>query len=131
MNSTKLLREHNLKATPQRMGILAIMHEFGHISIDNLYKEIKKEFDSISLATLYKNIHLMLDESLIKEVKISQHKSLYEIKKAPHAHQICPVCHSVHDSAIDETLFSKSIGTAKEHIHAYEVHFIAPCDSCA
>lgn len=101
MNNELLLREHALKVTPQRLGILSLMQQAGHISIDDLYLEIKKQFSTISLATLYKNIHSMMDKSLIKEVKIPQMKSRYEITKAEHGHLLCQECGDFIDIDLD------------------------------
>ena len=101
MNYELLLREHALKVTPQRLGILSLMQKTGHISIDTLYLEIKKQFSTISLATLYKNIHAMMEKALIKEVKIPHMKSRYEIAKAEHGHLLCQKCGSFTDIKLD------------------------------
>ena len=97
MNFEYLIKEHNLKVTPQRIAILTNMFEYGHIDIDNLYTQVKKQFNTISLATLYKNINIMIKNSLIKEVKIPLLKSRYEIKKATHAHLLCTKCNKFED----------------------------------
>ena len=70
MNYENLLREHGLKVTPQRLGILSLMQQSGHVSVDDLYAEIKKQFPSVSLATMYKNINTMMNSSIVIEIKI-------------------------------------------------------------
>jgi Fur family transcriptional regulator, peroxide stress response regulator len=92
MDYKNLLKQHGLKATPQRVGLLSIMQEIGHINIDDMYIEIQKQFPSISLATLYKNIRVMIDATLVDEVKIPSQKSKFEIKKSPHGHLVCKRC---------------------------------------
>ncbi len=101
MNYELLLKENNLKITPQRLGILQLMHEAGHISIEELFASIKKQFSSISLSTLYKNINAMLETSLIKEVKAPDIKARYEVSKTPHAHLVCHVCGEFKDIHFD------------------------------
>ena len=96
-----LLREHNLKATRQRIGILSIMQDLGHINIDDLYKKVRSLFPNISLATLYKNINLMLDNKLLTEVNVKNSKTLYEITKDSHAHMHCEKCGKVYDVDLD------------------------------
>jgi len=96
-NFDLMLREHNLKATKQRIGILSIMQTKGHINIEDLYEKIKKSFPSISLATLYKNMHLMLEKKLLTEVNVKNTKALYEITKEEHAHLHCEKCNAVVD----------------------------------
>lgn len=97
MNHELLLREHNLKVTPQRLGILSLMQSAGHLDVEELFVLIKKQFSSISLATLYKNINAMLKSSLITEIKIPKRKSKYEIAKAPHIHLLCQKCNEFID----------------------------------
>jgi len=113
MNYELLLREHTLKVTPQRLGILTLMHTYGHLSIEDLFEYIKKQFSSISLATLYKNINAMLENKLITEVKIPNMKSKYEIAKDTHAHILCTKCGEFKDIAInlDAVLSSTALKT--------------------
>ncbi len=102
MNNFELvLREHNLKATKQRIGILSIMQDMGHINIEDLYKKVKSMFPNISLATLYKNMHLMLENKLLTEVSVKNSKTLYEITKDSHAHVHCENCGKVYDINFD------------------------------
>jgi Fe2+ or Zn2+ uptake regulation protein len=101
MNYETLLKQHNLKVTPQRIGILSLMHQSGHISIEDLFESIRRQFSSISLATLYKNINAMLETSLIKEVKAPEAKARYEIAKETHAHLVCTKCGEFKDIMFD------------------------------
>ena len=101
INYTNSLREHNLKATPQRLAITDILYKEGHINIEKLYEVMIKKFNSISLATIYKNINLMIENSFIQEVKIPNSKSVYELTKGEHSHLVCKNCHEVTDIEIE------------------------------
>ncbi|MEA1892381.1 MAG: Fur family transcriptional regulator [Campylobacterota bacterium] len=98
---TQILREHNLKATPQRLAIANVLDARGHITIESLYEIMLKKFNSISLATIYKNINIMLENSFVQEVKIPHAKSVFELKKTAHSHLVCDTCGEVEDIAID------------------------------
>lgn len=98
---TTILRQYNLKATPQRLAIIQSIDTYGHINIDNLYEEVKNKFNSISLATIYKNINAMIENMLLLEVKIPHKKSVYEIVKEEHSHLICDKCGDVLDIDVD------------------------------
>ncbi len=52
----KILKENHLKITPQRLAILKEIQKFGHISIDEIYENVKESNPSMSLATIYKNL---------------------------------------------------------------------------
>jgi len=81
MNYELLLREHQLKVTPQRLGILSLMQKAGHLDVEELFRLIKKQFSSISLATLYKNINAMMKSKLLSEIKVPNHKLNMKLQK--------------------------------------------------
>ncbi len=101
MNYATLLNQHQLKATPQRLEIVKLLNQYGHISIDNLYNMMQNRFPSLSLATIYKNIHKMCDTFFVSEVKIPNNKSVYELTKSEHAHIVCTQCHNIIDINLD------------------------------
>ena len=132
MNYANLLRESGLKVTPQRLGILSLMDRYGHISVDDMYSEIKKEFASISLATMYKNVHAMQEAGLIKEVKTPQQKSRFEIVKAPHGHLLCEKCGDFTDIEIEmATLLNEVSQASRYRVHDTNLVFSGICPSCA
>lgn len=96
-----LLRHHHLKVTPQRLQIMQSLHQFGHLTIDDMYEKVKNVHPNVSLATVYKNITLMTQNLLLEEVKIPSHKSVYEIAKSPHQHLYCESCGKIEDISIN------------------------------
>jgi len=131
MKHNQLLKQYHLKATPQRLAIIQLMHHSGHISIDELYQEVKKRFSSISLATLYKNIHTMLDVSLIREVKIPGQKTKYEISKESHAHVLCTACNEIKDVPLEaSSLLQKSIDASQYKVEEVSVVISGLCPEC-
>ena len=131
MNYELLLKEHHLKITPQRLGILNLMYDAGHISIEDLYTSIKKQFSSISLATLYKNINAMLETSLIKEVKAPESKARYEITKEPHAHLVCTKCGEFKDIAFNLNEIAHNIADENHYqINDTSLIISGTCPNC-
>ena len=100
-NYTNILREHHLKATPQRLEIANALGYNGHMTIEKLYKVMLQKFNSISLATIYKNINLMVENAFIQEVKIPNEKSVYELTKGTHSHLVCRQCNEIQDITLD------------------------------
>ena len=130
-NYTTMLREHNLKATPQRLAIADILYMNGHISIENLYTNMIKKFNSISLATIYKNINLMLETSFIQEVKIPHAKSVYELTKETHSHLACENCGMVQDIVINlNTIIDETSKTNSFQISSSELVLSGTCKDC-
>jgi len=130
-NYTNALREHHLKATPQRLEIANTLEYYGHINIDNLYDIMLKKFNSISLATIYKNINLMIENSFIQEVKIPHEKSVYELTKEAHSHLVCKECGSIEDVSINLPAVTNAIhNDSNFKIDKVDVVFSGLCKKC-
>jgi len=126
-----LLREHNLKVTPQRLGILSLMHTMGHIDVEELFKQIKTQFSSISLATLYKNVNAMLETKLITEVKVPNLKTKYEITKEPHIHLLCNECNEFIDLDLDvNPLIDAASNKSHYQLHGSCIVLSGTCEKC-
>ena len=130
-NYTDILREHNLKATPQRLEITNALYISGHISIENLYEIMLKKFNSISLATIYKNINLMQQASFIQEVKIPNAKSVYELTKDTHSHIICDSCGDIMDIVLNlDSVISNAAQTSNYKINKSDLILSGTCKNC-
>ena len=131
MKHEHLLKSHQLKATPQRLAIIQLMHQAGHISIDELYQKIREKFSSISLATLYKNVNTMLDVTLIREIKIAGQRKKYEIEKEAHAHIMCKSCGELKDIEYDpHSILQKSIEMSHYKAEDISIVISGVCPEC-
>jgi len=124
------LKSNNLKVTPQRLKLISIIEEKGHVSIDELYSLIKNEFENISLATIYKNLNLMIEKGCIQEVKIDCHKSIYEISKKEHNHLICNNCFSITDISIPKSNLDLSNIDINFNIQQIKFNIYGTCSNC-
>lgn len=97
MNYINILKANNLKATPQRLGVLKILANKEHPTIDEIYQEIKQKNPSISLATIYKNIKSLLDYNIITELNILNQKKRYDLLDKEHIHLVCNKCGNIQD----------------------------------
>ena len=130
-NYTDILRQHNLKATPQRLEIVNALYQNGHISIEKLYDIMLKKFNSISLATIYKNINLMLEASFIQEVKVPNAKSVYELTKETHAHIICDSCGHITDIQLNlDAIITNAAKLSDYKIEKSDLILSGTCKNC-
>ncbi|NPA82302.1 MAG: transcriptional repressor [Epsilonproteobacteria bacterium] len=130
-NVTQLLKTYELKVTPQRMCIVEELMKNGHLSIDELYEKIRERFPSLSLATVYKNIHAMMDKNFIKEVKIPNVKSKFELTKNDHAHIICEKCGKVEDVDVNSLSIIKEVEEKSSYkIDHTDLIFSGICPEC-
>lgn len=132
MNKTLLLQSHNLKATPQRLEIVEVLHNQGHLNIDTLYTQLKKKFPSISLSTIYKNINTMIEKGFLLELKIPEQKNVYELSKAEHSHVICIECKKVMDIRLDiATLLLEAKNISKYTFQTSSIILNGTCPRCS
>lgn len=130
-NFLNLLKEKELKATPQRIAILKELSQKKHPNMDDLYETIKNENPSISLATIYKNIGTLKEKGVVIEVNTSDGKMRYDIDSSPHIHIVCKNCHSIEDMDYNEYLFDYQEKLEKSRdIKIEKLEVIATVNSC-
>jgi Fur family peroxide stress response transcriptional regulator len=130
-NYTGLLKEYDLKVTPQRLAIVEELYLNGHMNIDDLYKKLLGKFPSISLATIYKNINAMVEKVFLSEVKVPNTKSVFELVKTEHAHLVCSDCGSIEDIILDTTSVIDEVNSkSKFKIDSTNLILSGLCSTC-
>jgi len=130
-NSSILLKEYNLKVTPQRVAIVEELYKNGHMNIDDLYKNLLEKFPSISLATIYKNVNAMVEKIFLNEVKVPDTKTVYELVKEEHSHLICSSCGKIEDIIIDTSVLNNTLSAVSNFkVDNTEVVFQGTCEKC-
>lgn len=114
MDFVNLLKEYHLKATPQRLSVLKVLHKNEHPTIDELYESIKSEHPSISLATVYKNVNTLKEHGVVIEVNMPNGKMRYDIYTKPHIHVVCTECGNVEDMEYSVDLYDYQTKLEKE-----------------
>ncbi len=132
MNYSTVLKNYDLKVTPQRIAIVQELYTCGHLNIDQLYQKLLEKFPSISLATIYKNMNAMIEKIFVQEVKIPNEKSVYELTKENHAHFVCDSCKKIEDIHIDtKNLLSQVQLDTSYNINNATLIFNGTCKECA
>ena len=128
-----LLKDHGLKATFQRMHILHVIDEAGHMAIEDIYEQVIKIHPSLSLATIYKNIELMVEKGVLVEVPIVGKKSKYELTKEDHIHLVCTECGMVEDKMCadrTESIFHELSQHEHFQLHKRQINLYGICEAC-
>jgi len=80
-----LFAERGLKVTHQRIAIYnALVANFDHPTVDELYQHVRMECPSLSLATLYKTLELFAEKGLA--VRVATHHGAQRYEPARHRH---------------------------------------------
>lgn len=93
-----LLRQNNLRVTPQREYVLEIfldnLHD--HLSAEDIYNKLQHNNQmQISLATVYRTVRTLYKVGVLREIDLGQDHKHYELtyeNKQPHHHIICLNC---------------------------------------
>ena len=105
---TKLVQQHNLKLTPQRLELAKwIFKTHTHFSVDDIIHSFYEQGEKVSPATVYRVIQMMLDLKLILEHDFGKGKKYYEhtTNHPHHDHIICNTCGQIYE--FDDQLLEK------------------------
>lgn len=126
-----LLKEHHLKATPQRLQILQYLHtHHTHPRADDIYTALKRTSPSLSRTTVYNALETLKKERLIHAVTISQGETRYDARLDTHHHFLCTSCHTISDIdlACPNIKRVEGGGYCIQEVHGY---FTGICPQCA
>lgn len=117
-----------MKNTKQKSLVLDIVSRKDcHYTIEQLYEEVKNEIPNISLATVYRIISKLLEEGIIRKIKVEDGFDKYDILDS-HDHFICNNCGAILD------IFNKNKGLSENfggnRVMSYEVYYKGICNKC-
>ena len=116
----------NYRNTWQKNKIYEMIHEAGHISIDELILSLDNS--AISTSTIYRNLKILQQENKIKTISC-QSGTLFETVKENHYHFECLKCHRVYD--VDTELVTVKINrSVLNDILKKEVFLYGTCTHC-
>ena len=98
-----------LKATPQRLSLLSLLEEHGHLTIEMMYEKLKEDSASLSLSTVYNNLSALREKGVVSEVAIAGSKQFFELEHFDHAHFVCKECGKIIDLPISKNSLKKLI----------------------
>ena len=140
MNTLKEnLKQKGYKLTPQRRAILdTIIEKEGlHLTVEEIYDEVKKNCPEIGLATVYRTVLLYEELGVVSKLDLNDGCSRYEIvhsdEEHMHHHLICNVCkcvYEVEDNLLEE-LEDRIQKTYGFKILDHSVKFYGICSKCS
>lgn len=94
----RFIQESGLKTTRQRNTIINVFFNMrGHISVEELLKEVKNVNPRIGYATVYRTLHLLVESKLVEERRFGDGLARYEGHSdvEHHDHMICLECGAI------------------------------------
>ena len=93
------LKERGLRITPQRLAVIDVLVEKGHLhpGAGFIYKEAKKKSRSLSLSTTYATINEFSRYGIIKTLQFDRVENRCESNLDEHINLICERCGKIID----------------------------------
>ncbi len=96
----EFIQAKGLKTTRQRSTIVQVFFRLrGHISVEELLREVKKVNPRIGYATVYRTLHLLVESGLVEERRFGDGLARYEGRNEVehHDHMICLECGKIRE----------------------------------
>ena len=131
-----LLRQHGLKATPQRLQVMQLLSDAQKpLSIIELQKNSGKE--ALDSVTIYRSLEVLVEKSLVRPVDLRHGHTDYELVRegAHHHHLVCEKCGTIEDfdwcpeENLKKKILKNTTKFAKLTDHSLE--FFGLCKKCA
>jgi Fe2+ or Zn2+ uptake regulation protein len=125
----KILKNHDMKITPQRIAILRYIHtHHTHPSAETIYTALKKNNPSLSKTTIYNSLDLLREHGLVQALRLGA-TVRYDYNIDHHHHFYCKHCGGVIDIQANMPCWQDMVGDAYR-IDDVHVYLKGVCPTC-
>ncbi|KYK33977.1 MAG: hypothetical protein AYK22_00635 [Thermoplasmatales archaeon SG8-52-3] len=117
-----ILKDNNIKITPQRLVVLEYLDKnCTHPTADEIYSYLKKKNPSLSKTTVYNALETLSKHGIIQSLTISGYELRYDLDHGMHHHFYCKICGRIVDIELKcpNVEKMKKYGHEIEEIHGY------------
>jgi Fur family ferric uptake transcriptional regulator len=133
-----LLRERDLRLTPQREAVLDVLlqNRERHMTAEDIYAETRDSYPEIGLATVYRTLELFVDLGLVSRLDLGQGGARFEYaareEQHYHHHMICLGCGKIteFDQDLLEDVERKATKETGFQITDHSLRFYGYCPEC-
>ena len=119
----KILKEKNLKITPQRLIVLKYLGEnCTHPTTDEIYTDLKTNNPSLSKTTVYNSLEVLEKHGIVQSITISGSEHRYDLKQGMHHHFLCKKCGRIIDIEIECPNLGKILESG-HNVEEVTIHF--------
>lgn len=133
MDPAKILREHGLQVTAQRIAVLRAVSRRPHCTADEVAEDVRAEIGAISRQAVYDALGMLAEKKIIRRIEPAGSVARYEDRVGDnHHHMICRTCGKTLD--IDCAVGAAPCLTASDasgfKIDEAEVIYWGTCPDC-
>ena len=123
-NVIKILEQHNIKPSVQRISILGyLMEHHTHPTVDEIYTALAPAIPTLSKTTVYNTLKILTGHGAALTLTIDDKYTCYDACTHPHAHFLCKSCGKVYDvMQQQDAMYSKDVcieGFEVQEVHHY------------
>jgi Fe2+ or Zn2+ uptake regulation protein len=128
------LRAHGHRVTAPRLTVYRhLMSQDGHLTAEQLHRDLVARTPSLSPATVYATLDLLAELGLIRRVSTPRGAALFDTRIVAHHHLLCRSCDAIIDveapvSTVGARAAAAAVGFTVEHS---ELQMTGLCDACA
>jgi Fur family ferric uptake transcriptional regulator len=129
------LQELGYRMTPQRMMVVAAIDKSDdHISVEEIYSQIRAVYPQVNISTVYRTLELLKSLGLVMETDLGEGRVRYHsADKGHHHHLVCKNCGVIID--LRESSIHP-LSQALEHEYGFEADLrhlaiFGRCRECA
>jgi Fur family ferric uptake transcriptional regulator len=113
------LKEQGWRMTPQRRLILeAIMRSRGHISVEQVHRQVVRDYPEVNLTTVYRTLEVLEGLGYVRHTHFHGEAAQYQRTDEPaHQHMVCTECGR--DQELDVSVIAPLVDELRER---YEFH---------
>jgi Fur family transcriptional regulator, ferric uptake regulator len=127
---TQTLRARGYRMTPQRLAILQVLHEGGHLSPGQVYERIRNT--GMTETTVYRTLEFLAENGVANPSQVGGGHLTYELVGHHHHHLVCRVCGA--QVNLEPDLFQPAISQLElltgYKIDAGHLTFFGLCPNC-
>lgn len=132
----RVLREHELKATNQRIALLKLLDGTQeHFDAEEIYLELLKKEKNVSRATVYRALEALVEQGLVAKLDFGDGRMRFERTKGDdehHDHLICEKCGKVIEF-FNLEMEAQQLAVCEEHDFEptdHTMHIFGTCSEC-
>ena len=117
----ELLRRTGLRATGQRLAVLAALDRLGHATMDQLLDAASDVLPNLQLSTIYRSVETLTAHGLVSHTHLTGSTPTYQLAShGNHAHLVCRGCGSV--TQMDDDVASRFTSDIAR-VHGFDLDF--------
>ena len=129
----KILREHGVQVTAQRLAVLRAVSGRPHCMADDVAEDVRAEIGAISRQAVYDALGILAEKGLIRRIQPAGSPALYEDRVGDNLHHlICRTCGITVDvvCAVGDTPCLTAADASGYLIDEAEVIYWGTCPDC-